>query len=1063
MKKILIGFALFLIAAMAGAQQGLTNIVVEKYYVSTAADSIGSAANGSGVLPVGSVTYRLWAVMLPGYNFQALYGVPGHTLLVNTTTKFFNDENSGATSPTASAANMRKSAALLDSYFSVGGAAGGRVGVFKTEDTDGSPGNIPASGIGGPILQNNDPSTTGPINIGNTASLLANDGMIPGSPVAVTFVGINNTGNGDLGILDATNTVAGPQFFSTANGSVAALGGAVGPTAANRILIGQFTTTGIFHFELNAQIGTPSAGVQNYVASSPVGSEITQPFLTGTYGVPNTPPVVSITAPANNSSYIFPATINVTVNATDADGTISKVVLKRDGTPYDSLTTGGPNYNFVVTGTSVGSHNFTAVATDNSFGQTTSGQINFTVGNNIAPTISITAPANGTPYVAPAAVNITTNANDPDGTVAQVEFLVDNVVVGTVLAPGPFNFSWVSGAPFGSRQLKARATDNNNAQATSAIVTITVSDPNALAYGVVSASNTCVPSNFCLSVEARDTVNNVIGYDVVMHYDNTKVTPTGVVTVDNDLVNPSHVDVINNVDAANGLVYISLFFNGSAPANSEFHGVGNIFCVEFTKTGSFANVDTTHISIQSLQESYITGVASVPADLGTYSTFRDTSFGGKLRFWFNNSPITYNSAIPSQHLITNIYGTDNACGNQSAVAVQPDVNGDFVYDINNGPKISIKKDITPATSVQPVVNGFDAFLTRRVLVNDLAFLPTVFQMIAMDVNTDGVVSAGDLSQINQRTVLILPEYRQDWNYDASGNPLGPLSKDWLFIDNTTVNTNTGYLISTTYPFDDGVGYSKFRVPQVPFCVSLPSSSADTSGNCAILVTETYKGILLGDVNGNFATALPNNLFRENGTDRVIFDITKAVVGNGYVDVPVSIQYGSDVNALDFAMKFNESKLSLNSVIDHTGHIESLANYNANDKTFRFTSYSLQKYETSKPVLSVRFNTTGQITTADLNSLEAYVNGERVGVALGLNTDNMVTLFPNPATDMLNVIVSEDANVQLLDMSGSEVAANTLIYANQKREINTANLSSGVYMLKVSSENFISVKKVVIQK
>src|SRR5258706_12339707 len=104
MKKILIGFALFLIAAIAGAQQGLTNIVVEKYYVSTAADSIGSAANGSGVLPVGSVTYRLWAVMLPGYNFQALYGVPGHTLLVNTTTKFFNDENSGATSPTASAA-----------------------------------------------------------------------------------------------------------------------------------------------------------------------------------------------------------------------------------------------------------------------------------------------------------------------------------------------------------------------------------------------------------------------------------------------------------------------------------------------------------------------------------------------------------------------------------------------------------------------------------------------------------------------------------------------------------------------------------------------------------------------------------------------------------------------------------------------------------------------------------------------------------------------------------------------------------------------------------------------
>ncbi len=92
-----------------------------------------------------------------------------------------------------------------------------------------------------------------------------------------------------------------------------------------------------------------------------------------------------------------------------------------------------------------------------------------------------------------------------------------------------------------------------------------------------------------------------------------------------------------------------------------------------------------------------------------------------------------------------------------------------------------------------------------------------------------------------------------------------------------------------------------------------------------------------------------------------------------------------------------------------------------------------------------------------------INGERVGVDLGMNTDNIVNLFPNPATDMLNVIVSEDANVQLLDVSGSEVVANTLVYANQKHEINTANLASGVYMLKVSNNNFVSIKKVVVQK
>jgi len=226
MKKIILCISIAMSSLFAHAINGLEGVIVEKYYVSNAADSIGSV----GILPAGSVTYRIFADLLPGYNFQALYGVPGHDLIVQTTTSFFNNEDYGSTTPTTSATNVRKNSVLLDSYFSVGGSANGKMGVLKTEDTDGSPGN----NIG--ILQNNDVSAGGPINIGTTASPLAFDGMITGTPVSVTYVGINNTGNGDLGVLDGTSQVGG--LFTTSNGSVAALGGAVGPTAANRILVG---------------------------------------------------------------------------------------------------------------------------------------------------------------------------------------------------------------------------------------------------------------------------------------------------------------------------------------------------------------------------------------------------------------------------------------------------------------------------------------------------------------------------------------------------------------------------------------------------------------------------------------------------------------------------------------------------------------------------------------------------------------------------------------------------------------------------------------------------------
>src|SRR5204862_1080166 len=128
------------------------------------------------------------------------------------------------------------------------------------------------------ILQNNDPSTGGPINIGTTTSLSAYDGMISGSPVDVTYVGIDNQ---ELAALDATSQ-AGNSFI-TSNGSVAALGGATGPTASNRVLIGQFTTNGTFYFEFNIQIGTPTGGVQNYVARNPTGNEIQLPALIYNY------------------------------------------------------------------------------------------------------------------------------------------------------------------------------------------------------------------------------------------------------------------------------------------------------------------------------------------------------------------------------------------------------------------------------------------------------------------------------------------------------------------------------------------------------------------------------------------------------------------------------------------------------------------------------------------------------------------------------------------------------------------------------------------------------------
>ena len=94
-------------------------------------------------------------------------------------------------------------------------------------------------------------------------------------------------------------------------------------------------------------------------------------------------------------------------------------------------------------------------------------------GGNSAPSVSITQPAAGAAFTAPAAVGIVASASDPDGTVAKVEFFNGAAKLGEDTS-APFTYDW-AGVPAGTYSLTARATDNLGAQSTSAVRTVTVS------------------------------------------------------------------------------------------------------------------------------------------------------------------------------------------------------------------------------------------------------------------------------------------------------------------------------------------------------------------------------------------------------------------------------------------------------------------------------------------------------------------------------------------------------------------------------------------------------------
>ena len=91
---------------------------------------------------------------------------------------------------------------------------------------------------------------------------------------------------------------------------------------------------------------------------------------------------------------------------------------------------------------------------------------------NQPPTVSLTAPASGASYVAPATVTLTATASDVNGTVSSVSFYAGATLIGTDTT-SPYSATWNNVAA-GSYSLTAVATDNSGATTTSAARSVMV-------------------------------------------------------------------------------------------------------------------------------------------------------------------------------------------------------------------------------------------------------------------------------------------------------------------------------------------------------------------------------------------------------------------------------------------------------------------------------------------------------------------------------------------------------------------------------------------------------------
>ena len=181
---------------------------------------------------------------------------------------------------------------------------------------------------------------------------------------------------------------------------------------------------------------------------------------------------VSITSP-DTTTYAVGATIPFSASVSGGGGG-TNVTFWLNGVLY-GIQYAAP-YSISLPNAAAGTYALEAVARDGN-GGVASATRTLTVGSsstssNQSPVVSLTSPANGATFSAPASITFSATASDPDGTIAQVDFYANGTRLRTITA-SPYSFSWTN-VSAGGYSIIAVARDNSGASTVSSTRDITV-------------------------------------------------------------------------------------------------------------------------------------------------------------------------------------------------------------------------------------------------------------------------------------------------------------------------------------------------------------------------------------------------------------------------------------------------------------------------------------------------------------------------------------------------------------------------------------------------------------
>jgi hypothetical protein len=311
------------------------------------------------------------------------------------------------------------------------------------------------------------PSTSGAVTLTARATD-SGGGIVNSAPVSITVSG------GPSVVL--TSPSAGNSAQAGTAVALAATATASGSTIArveflvDGVIVATDTTSPYSATWTPSTIGSVTLSAR---AVDSAGGQGVSPGIVFQVGDPAVPTLALTLSPSTSTTLPEGSSRFVVATATPASGrAIANVEFFLDGQSVAVRNTAPYSYRFTAAASS-GTSTLLVRATDNG-GLTTEQDITFTMVAAVGekPTVSMIGPAANTTVLPNSQVNLVATANDPDGSIASVQFYARGQPAGAADTSSPYTGSFTPSTP-GTYVLEAVATDDQGNTTTSNAVTLT--------------------------------------------------------------------------------------------------------------------------------------------------------------------------------------------------------------------------------------------------------------------------------------------------------------------------------------------------------------------------------------------------------------------------------------------------------------------------------------------------------------------------------------------------------------------------------------------------------------